>query len=107
MAPLISRSLKYLLGKEVLSLGRLAFSDEDSLLNETLILELQDQASVEILKTNQNDLDIHTILSNEKFIIPSWVEDEDEDVEEISVKKIKYDKSDIPFIVSNYSGKKS
>jgi hypothetical protein len=101
MAQLIPHCLKYLLGKEVVSLGRLAFSDEDSLFNETLILELQDQASIEILKTNQNDLDIHNILSDEKFIIPSWVEDEDEDVEDISVKKFKYDKSNMPFVIDS------
>jgi hypothetical protein len=84
MAQLVSGSMRLLLRAEVLELGRLSFSDEDSFFTETLLFRLENDIFIEILKINQSDLDIHLIDSGEKLILPSWIEDEEEDTEDVS-----------------------
>lgn len=93
--------MKLFLKAEVLELGRLAFSDEDSFLTETLLFKLESNAFIEILKINQSDLDIHLINSDEKPILPSWIENEEEDVDDVSVKKIESKELNVPFKVES------
>lgn len=88
MAQLVSGCMRLLLKAEVLELGRLSFSDEDSFLTETLLFRLENNTFIEILKINQSDLDIHIVNSSEELILPSWIEEE-EDTEDISVKKVE------------------
>jgi hypothetical protein len=101
MARLTPNCMKLFLKAEVLELGRLAFSDEDSFLTETLLFRLENDAFIEILKINQSDLDIHLINSGEKPILPSWIEDEEENAEDISVKKVESKELSIPFKVES------
>jgi hypothetical protein len=96
---LTSGCMKFFLNTEIISLGRLAFDGEDSCLTETLIFECKDNSSIEILKINQSDLDIHVLRSSEKFIIPSWIEIEEEDVSNVSAKNIEENSLTIPFKV--------
>jgi hypothetical protein len=97
MAQLVSGSMRLLLRAEVLELGRLSFSDEDSFFTETLLFRLENDIFIEILKINQSDLDIHLIDSGEKLILPSWIEDEEEDTEDVSIKKIENHDLNVPF----------
>lgn len=101
MSQLFSGCMKLFLRSEVLELGRLAFSDEDSFLTETLLFRLENDAFIEILKINQSDLDIHLINAGEKPILPSWIEDEEENTKDISVKKIENEELSIPFKVES------
>lgn len=92
--------MKLFLKAEILELGRLSFSDEDSFLTETLLFRLENNAFIEILKINQSDLDIHFVNSSEELILPSWIEEE-EDTEDISVKKIENKDLNTPFKVES------
>jgi hypothetical protein len=101
MARLVFGCMRLLLRTKILELGRLFFSDEDSFLAETLLFRLENNAFIEILKVNQSDLDIHLINSGKKLILPSWIEDEEEDTEDVSMKKIKNHDLKVPFKVES------
>jgi hypothetical protein len=101
MLQLIPGCMKLFLRAEVLELGRLAFSDEDSFLTETLLFKLENDAFIEILKVNQSNLDIHLINSGENLILPSWIENEEEDTEDVSIKKIENKNLNTPFKVES------
>jgi hypothetical protein len=101
MARLTPNGMKLFLNAEVLELGRLAFSAEDSSLTETLLFKLENDVFIEILKINQSDLDIHLINLGENLILPSWIEDEEEDTEDISVKKVENEEFNTPFKVES------
>jgi hypothetical protein len=93
--------MKLFLKAEILELGRLSFSDEDSSLTETLLFRTENNTFIEILKINQSDLDIHLVNSIEELILPSWIEEEEEDTEDISVKKIEDKDLNTPFKVES------
>jgi hypothetical protein len=99
MAQLAPGCMKVFLNTEITSLGRLSFGDEDSLLMETLMFVLKDNASIEMLKTNQSDLGVRLLGSSEKFIIPSWIEEEEEDGSDVSVKSVEESGMALPFKV--------
>jgi hypothetical protein len=101
MVQLFSGCMKLFLKAEVIELGRLGFSDEDSLLTETLLFRLENDTFIEILKINQSDLDIHLINTSERPILPSWIENEEEDTEDVSVKRIENKELNVPFKVES------
>jgi hypothetical protein len=101
MVRLISNRMKLLLKEKVLELGRLAFRGEDIFLTETLFFKLESDAFIEILKINQGDLDIHLINSDEKPILPSWIENEEENVDDVFIKKIENKELSMPFKVES------